>query len=341
MYIMHFLFGSGGENADASTPVSSRGSKRVSIADFIVREDRNAPPPNFYGLPMNVKSLIEKYRGITKLYPWQDECLAHPAIKAGRSLVISLPTSGGKTLVAELLILRKILLEQQDALLVLPYVSIVQEKMKAFTPLGLELGFIVEEYAGGRGRIPPIRHRRKRCLYIATIERAASLVNCLTEQGRLTSRLGLVVVDELHMIGDGHRGTTLELMMTRLLFSHPTCQLVGMSATLPNLDDLASFLRAEVFSSDFRPVKLTERVKVGDKIYTVPEDVRLDLQFERMLGSSFKSGNSDPDPDRLADLVLEVVPDASCLVFCPSKRNAENVAKLLAKYVLADYCFCG
>lgn len=67
--------------------------------------------------------------------------------------------------------------------------------MKGLAQLAVELDFLVEEYAGSRGRFPPIKHRR-RCLYIATIEKAHSLVNSLLEQDRLNS-LGLVVVDEV------------------------------------------------------------------------------------------------------------------------------------------------
>lgn len=67
--------------------------------------------------------------------------------------------------------------------------------MKGLAQLAVELDFLVEEYAGSRGRFPPIKHRR-RCLYIATIEKAHSLVNNLLEQDRLDS-LGLVVVDEV------------------------------------------------------------------------------------------------------------------------------------------------
>ena len=37
------------------------------------------------------------------------------------------------------------------------------------------------------------------------------------------------------------------------------------------------------------------------------------------------------DPDHLAGLVMEVIPQNSCLVFCATKKNCENVAKLLCK----------
>ncbi|CAG2243058.1 HELQ [Mytilus edulis] len=286
----------------------------------------------FYGLPSKVQHLLQAHRGISKLYDWQDECLNLPGVREGRNLIYSLPTSGGKTLVAEILILKQILCQQKDAIIILPFVSIVQEKVRSISTFALELDFLVEEYAGSKGRFPPMKRRNKRSLYIATIEKAHSLINSLIENNRLDT-LGLVVVDELHMIGEGgSRGATLESTLLKIIHKQSNTQIIGMSATLNNIEDLQNFLKADVYHNDFRPVKLTEYIKLQDNIYEVTCKTTEDLvSHSRVVTFPYSSDQTKTDPDHLMGLVLEVIPKNSCLVFCPTKKNCENVAMMLCK----------
>ncbi|XP_078487800.1 helicase POLQ-like [Ciona intestinalis] len=293
----------------------------------------------YYGLPSKVKTLLGTLRGIKTVYDWQHKCLTLDGVKEGRNLIYSLPTSGGKTLVAEILIFRELLCKKKDAVFVLPFVAIVQEKIQSLAQFAVELGFLVEEYAAGKGRFPPRKRRKRNVLYVCTIEKANTLVNSLVEASRL-SELGLIVVDELHMIGEGgRRGSTIETMLTKVLHVSGSTQIIGMSATLSNLPDLQKFLNADVFTDNFRPVALDEFVKVADSVFKVdsatlcPEER---LEFHRMIGHQTKE-IAKGDTDHIVSLVLEVIPQHSCLIFCPTKKNCENVAKMICKLLPRNF----
>ncbi|XP_063238031.1 helicase POLQ-like isoform X2 [Bacillus rossius redtenbacheri] len=288
----------------------------------------------FFGLPLKVRQLIEETKGISELYPWQEECLGLAAVRERRNLVVCLPTSGGKTLVAEVLVLRELLCHRRNALLVLPYVAIVQEKVRSLSSLAVPLGFLVEEYAAGRGGYPPRRRRWKNTVYVATIEKALGLVGSLVEHGRL-DELGLLVVDELHLLGDaGGRGANLEILLAKLLHSAADLHIVGMSATIGNLDEVAAFLRAETFCRDFRPVELREYVKCADRIFSI--DWSAKSPEEMCTLSRVVKPKDANDPDYIAGLVLEVAPEESVLVFCPTKKNCENIALLVCRAMNRD-----
>ncbi|XP_071402497.1 helicase POLQ-like isoform X3 [Centroberyx affinis] len=290
----------------------------------------------FFGLPTKVKDLICKLKGIKNLYDWQETCLNLDCVQERRNLIYSLPTSGGKTLVAEILILRELLCRKKDSLFILPYVALVQEKVRGLASFGLELDFMVEEYAGSKGRFPPVKRRNRRSLYIATIEKAHSLVNSLIETDRLDN-LGLVVVDELHMLGDGSRGAVIEMTLAKVLYASKTTQIIGMSATLGNIKDLQTFLRAENYTNDFRPVQLREYVKLKDSIYEVDPKEEDCFKFSRPLNFKYSSSMQKIDPDHIIALVTEVIPTHSCLVFCPTKKNCENVAGMICKYLKEEF----
>ncbi|XP_041614405.1 helicase POLQ-like isoform X3 [Vulpes lagopus] len=330
-------------NAKAQTPVFSRTkqlketllSEEINVAKKAIESSSDDLGP-FYSLPSKVRDLYVQFKGIEKLYEWQHTCLTLNSVQERKNLIYSLPTSGGKTLVAEILMLQELLCRRRDVLMILPYVAIVQEKISALSSFGIELGFFVEEYAGSKGKFPPIKRREKKSLYIATIEKGNSLVNSLIETGRISS-LGLVVVDELHMIGEGSRGAILEMTLAKVLYTSKTTQIIGMSATLNNVEDLQKFLQAEYYTSQFRPVELKEYLKINDAIYEVDSKAENGMTFSRLLNCQYSNTLKKMDPDHLVALATEVIPNYSCLVFCPTKKNCENVAEMICRFLSKQY----
>lgn len=182
------------------------------------------------------------------------------------------------------------------------------------------------------------------------------MINSLIESGRLESEIGLVFADELHMIGDGPRGATYEMLLSKIKFASSQMliksitfpiQIVATTATLDNKLELANFLNAFLYEKDFRPVELKEYIKLDAQIYELDKKKLAQRRYQdenesflalsREILPRFDASleQKKDDPDNLVGLVIECIPDQSCLVFCPSKKNCENVASLLSKYLPA------
>jgi DNA polymerase theta len=215
-----------------------------------------------WGLPPPVVAAYAAKR-ITQLFPWQAAALESG--EDGHNLVYCAPTSGGKSLVADILMIRKIIglgnknnssknnfavndsarmpppQQQQPqprglgrALVVLPYISIVSEKTEHLSHLLRPIKATVRGYFGAMdsSSSSPLAPNGE-TVAICTIEKANVCINRLLQEGRI-AELSCIVIDELHMIANPQRGVGVELLLTKILHQKEVAghiQIVGMSAT--------------------------------------------------------------------------------------------------------------
>jgi helicase len=247
-------------------------------------------------------------RGVESLYPPQAEAVA-AGITEGESLVASVPTASGKTLVAELAMLASIA-RGGTALYVVPLRALAGEKRAAFEEYeeyGLSIGVSTGNYESEE------RWLASCDVIVATSEKVDSLVR---NGAPWIDDLSCVVADEVHLVDDAGRGPTLEVTLAKLRQRNPGLQVVALSATIGNPELLAEWLDAELVDSDWRPIELKKGVHYGQALHL--ED-----------GSQRALPTGDGERPTAAIVRDTLADEGSTLVFVNSRRNAEAAAKRL------------
>jgi helicase len=243
--------------------------------------------------------------GILSLYPPQAAALG--PVLAGESLLLACPTASGKSLVAYLALLRAAK-KGRTGLYLVPLRALAQEKVEElakFEELGLKVGISIGDFD------LPAEKLEKLDVLVATSEKADGL---LRRGSPWLDRLGVVVADEVHLLRDPERGPTLEVSLTRLRRNYPDLQIVALSATVANSEEVAEWLNARHITSEFRPVPLKLGVYYDGRITFTDLTVR-DI----------------PAPgEAVPRLVRTVVQEGGqALVFVNSRKGSEQLAETL------------
>lgn len=253
-----------------------------------------------------------KEEKISELYQPQEDVIKKGLFKE-RNLILSLPTASGKTLIATMAMLHKLLERRQTKIVyIVPLVALASEKFKYFKDFfGNE--FKVGISVGNLDSSDPwLANYDVICV---TTEKLDSLLRHNVEW---VKRIGLIIVDEIHMINDSSRGPTQEILLTKLMSIVPHAQVLGLSATISNADELAKWLNAALVVSDFRPVKLYEGVSFDSRIH-----------FDEKEG--YKLNSNEEIENSIISNTLEM--NKQALVFTSTRKNAESLAERLCKTV--------
>lgn len=205
--------------------------------------------------PQIVESL--KSENITDFRKFQEQAI-EVGLLTGKNLLITTPTGSGKTLIGELAILNNLLRnEDKKALFLVPLKAVASEKYEEFSRKYGQL-FNVKVSTGDYEAIP--EEITEANLIIATYERFDSLLRTRPEW---LPDIAVIIIDEVHMIGQKERGSRLESVIIRLKEYLPYTQLICLSATVKNSEELSSWLDAFPIISDERPVPLLVKIIVS------------------------------------------------------------------------------
>lgn len=193
--------------------------------------------------------------GLKNLYPPQVLALEAGLLRNRQPFVIAAPTASGKTLIAEMAVLDVFLRRSGKTIYSVPLRALAREKYEDLSRKYAKIGMKVAQSTGDFDRADP--WLRNADLIISTNEKIDSL---LRHRAPWFADVRLVIADEVHLIGDRHRGPTLEMVLTRLRSDMPELRVIALSATIPNADEIARWLGARLVASDWRPVPLREGV---------------------------------------------------------------------------------
>ena len=204
-----------------------------------------------------------KLRGFKKLYPPQADSV-ESGLLDGKNILVSAPTASGKTLIAMLAMLSYLSKNKGKVIYLSPLRALAAEKFSEFKKLEkISLGNKVK-VAISTGDFENIeKNLEKSNVLILTNEKMDSIIRHGAEW---VDDVGLVISDEVHLIGDENRGPTLEMILTHLKLLDSKPQIVGLSATITNSDEIADWLDCRLVKNDWRPVPLSEGVCDGGTV---------------------------------------------------------------------------
>ncbi|MHB1868465.1 MAG: DEAD/DEAH box helicase [Nitrososphaerales archaeon] len=262
-------------------------------------------------------------KGYESLYPPQADAVAAGVLE-GKNLVLATPTASGKTLVAMMAAIRAI--ERGGKVVYLaPLRALASEKYEEFKEIFESL------------KRPGTRSKLR--VFISTGDYDSSgeslgggdVIILTNERFDSVARhnvswidsVSLFIADEVHLVGDSHRGPTLEMILAKVMKFVPSAQILALSATISNTKDLAEWLKAELVETNWRPVKLVEGIYDYGTLSFVEGGQRKLIQSNR--GAAI-------------DVAIDAVKEGGqSLIFCDTRKKsvaaAEKAAEILSNFL--------
>ena len=266
-----------------------------------------------------IRPLLERL-GYDFLYPPQDQALAKGLLER-KNLLITTPTASGKTLIAVMAAIN-ILTKGHKVVYLTPLRALTAEKFQDFRILE-ELGIFdrkIKVIVASSDYTSERRITAGADVLVLTNEKMDSLIRHRVEW---LHEVGLFVADEVHLLGERDRGPTLEMMLTKIRKLYSEAQLLALSATVENSNEIARWLGCDRVDSDWRPTKLVEGV------YEQGE-----LRFNDGRKLRIEKSSSGGFSHSAIDIAVECIDGGGqAIIFGETRKRAVSLAEKAASFI--------
>jgi helicase len=257
------------------------------------------------------------------LYPPQELALSK-GVMNGNNVLVTTPTSSGKTLIG-LMGMINILNMGKKVVYLTPLKALATEKFNEFkiiTDLScfrnrrVNIGISTGDYDSSGSELVD------KDVIILTNEKMDSI---LRHDPNWIYDVGLFIIDEIHLLTERERGPTLEIILTKIKLMPQKPQIIGISATVSNSDEVAEWLTCEPIQSNWRPTELIEGVYNYGKV-TMNDGTNYDID---------NIGISDNSTSGITSLAMDSITNdgGQSLVFAETRKRTVSLAKKTSEIV--------
>ena len=257
------------------------------------------------------------------LYPPQELALSK-GVMNGNNVLVTTPTSSGKTLIG-LMGMINILNKGKKVVYLTPLKALATEKFNEFkviTDLScfrnrrVNIGISTGDYDSSGSELVD------KDVIILTNEKMDSI---LRHDPNWIYDVGLFIIDEIHLLTERERGPTLEIILTKIKLMPQKPQMIGISATVSNSDEVAEWLTCEPIQSNWRPTELIEGVYNYGKV-TMNDGTNYDID---------NIGISDNSTSGITSLAMDSITNdgGQSLVFAETRKRTVSLAKKTSEIV--------
>jgi len=184
-------------------------------------------------------------------------------VSGDNNIVVEAKTSTGKTVMGEMF-MWKVLGEGRKVIYTSPLKALTREKWdswsRKFGDKGFKIAIVTGDYRLTDKRIKELNEAN---IILCTSEMLDHRTrNMTSEKSDWLAKAGLLILDEVQMIGMQDRGDKLEAGLMRFTIINPTCRLILLSGTMPNSGEISGWIRdlngkdTILVKSGWRPIKL-------------------------------------------------------------------------------------